>query len=87
MSAKYRLWRDGEREPFLTFKSISEAGIYARDVLKLTVLAEQKTLRGSCCSISEELLVRTIFGGPDLNLAAKLLSPQKDSISTKRDLE
>ena len=38
----YRLWRDGEQEPFLTFKSISEAGIYARDVLKLTVLAEQK---------------------------------------------
>jgi len=31
--------------------------------------------------------VRTIFGGPDLNLAAKLLSPQKDRISTKPDLE
>ena len=41
-NTKYRLWRDGKREPFLTFKSISEAGIYARDVLKLTVLAEQK---------------------------------------------
>ena len=41
-STRYRLWRDGEREPFLTFKSISEAAIYARDVLKLTVLAEQK---------------------------------------------
>ena len=39
----YRLWRDGELEPFQAFKSISEAGNYARDVLKLTVLAEQKT--------------------------------------------
>ena len=38
----YRLWRDGERKPFLTFRSISEAGIYARDVLKLTVVAEEK---------------------------------------------
>ena len=38
----YRLWRDEDREPFLTFKSISEAGVYPRDILKLTVLVEQK---------------------------------------------
>ena len=38
----YRLWRDGERKPFVTFNSISEAGIYARDVLKLIVVVEQE---------------------------------------------
>ena len=29
-NAIYRLWRDGEREPFLTFKSISEAALSSR---------------------------------------------------------
>jgi len=33
----YRLWRDGEQEPFITFKTISEAGSYARDVLNLNI--------------------------------------------------
>jgi hypothetical protein len=33
----YRLWRDGDQEPFITFKTISEAGSYARDVLKLVI--------------------------------------------------